>query len=115
MVILNFVVGVSFSPEPTTNGSFAKCWIREGEHFPGDIKMLKRGASGFANFGLEPYSEYYASQLVSRFTNNYLLPTDVNLYVIKRSLATLKLLLKNTERNLFTYRSLTIQDFIRIN
>lgn len=71
MVILNFVVGVSFSPEPTTNGSFAKCWIREGEHFPGDIKMLKRGGSGFANFGLEPYSEYYASQLVSRFTNNY--------------------------------------------
>ena len=71
MVILNFVVGVSFSPAPTTNGSFAKCWIREGEHFPGDIKMLKRGGSGFANFGLEPYSEYYASQLVSRFTNNY--------------------------------------------
>ena len=43
------------------------------------------------------------------------LPTDVNLYVIKRSLATLKLLLKNTERNLFTYRSLMIQDFILIN
>lgn len=71
MVILNFVIGVNFSSEPTTDGSFAKCWIREGEHFPGDIKMLKRGGSGFANFGLEPYSEYYASQLVSRFTNNY--------------------------------------------
>lgn len=59
------------SPEYGTDGSFAKCWIREGEHFPGDIKMLKRGASGFANFGLEPYSEYYASQLVSKFTDNY--------------------------------------------
>ena len=33
--------------------------------------MLKRGSSGAANAGLEPYSEYYASQLVSKFTDNY--------------------------------------------
>lgn len=50
-----------------------------------------------------------------KFSALLLLPTDVNLYVIKKSLATLKLLLKSTERNLFTYRSLMIQDFIRIN
>lgn len=50
-----------------------------------------------------------------KFSALLLLPTDVNLYVTKKSLATLKFLLKSTERNLFTYRSLMIQDFIRIN
>ena len=55
------------SPEYGTDGSFAKCWIREG----GTIKMLKRGSSGARNAGLEPYSEYYASQLVGRFTDHF--------------------------------------------
>lgn len=55
------------SPEYGTDGSFAKCWIREGE----TIKMLKRGSSGARNAGLEPYSEYYASNVISHFTNNY--------------------------------------------
>lgn len=60
------------SPEYGTDGSFAKCWIREGEPGSlGQIKMLKRGSSGARNAGLEPYSEYYASQLVSAFTKNY--------------------------------------------
>ena len=60
------------SPEYGTDGSFAKCWIREGESGSlGQIKMLKRGSSGARNAGLEPYSEYYASQLVSVFTSNY--------------------------------------------
>ena len=55
------------SPEYGTDGSFAKCWIRENE----TIKMLKRGSSGASNAGLEPYSEFYASQLVSKFTSNF--------------------------------------------
>lgn len=55
------------SPEYGTDGSFAKCWIRE----KGMIKMLKRGSSGASNAGMEPYSEYYAAQLVSAFTNEY--------------------------------------------
>lgn len=55
------------SPEYGTDGSFAKCWIREN----GTIKMLKRGTSGASNAGLEPYSEYYASQVVGKFTNNF--------------------------------------------
>ncbi len=54
------------SPEYGTDGSFAKCWIRED----GIIKLLKRGSSGARNAGLEPYSEYYASQLVKEFTEN---------------------------------------------
>ena len=55
------------SPEYGTDGSFAKCWIRENE----TIKMLKRGSSGASNAGLEPYSEFYASQLISKFTSNF--------------------------------------------
>lgn len=57
----------TISPEYGTDGSFAKCWIRENE----TIKMLKRGSSGASNAGLEPYSEFYASQLVSKFTSNF--------------------------------------------
>lgn len=55
------------SPEYGTDGTFAKCWIRED----GQIKMLKRGSSGSRNSGLEPYSEFYASQLVNHFSNSY--------------------------------------------
>lgn len=47
------------SPEYGTDGTFAKCWIREG----GIIKLLKRGSTGARNAGLEPYSEYYTSQI----------------------------------------------------
>lgn len=55
------------SPEYGTDGSFAKCWIRENDQ----IKLLKRGSSGARNAGLEPYSEYYASQLIRELTKEY--------------------------------------------
>lgn len=55
------------SPEYGTDGSFAKCWIREN----GIIKLLKRGTSGARNTGLEPYSEFYAGQLIQAFTDNF--------------------------------------------
>lgn len=55
------------SPEYGTDGSFAKCWIRENDQ----IKMLKRGSSGAANAGLEPYSEFYASQLAKELVSDY--------------------------------------------
>ena len=48
------------SPEYGTDGSFAKCWIRED----GTIKMLKRGSSGASNVGLEPYSEFIPGRLL---------------------------------------------------
>ncbi len=48
------------SPEFATSGSFAKCWIREGEQ----IELLKRGSTGYANAGFEPYSEELASDLL---------------------------------------------------
>ena len=50
----------STSPEFTSEGSFEKCWIRDKSE---DIHLYKKGSSGFANAGLEPYSEYYASQI----------------------------------------------------
>ncbi len=48
------------SPEYATSGSFAKCWVREG----GEVSLLKRGSTGYANAGFEPYSEALASQLL---------------------------------------------------
>lgn len=51
------------SPEYSTNGTYAKCWIREDNK----IKMLKQGSSGARNAGLEPYSELYASQVARAF------------------------------------------------
>ncbi len=48
------------SPEYATSGSFAKCWIREGN----EISLLKRGSTGYANAGFEPYSEKLASDLL---------------------------------------------------
>lgn len=55
------------SPEYGTDGSFAKCWIRENDI----IKMLKRGSSGARNAGLELYSEFYAGQVIERFTDKF--------------------------------------------
>ena len=49
------------SPEFATSGSFAKCWIRDDD----GIFLLKRGSSGYANAGFEPYSETLAAQLLS--------------------------------------------------
>ena len=51
----------STSPEFGTNGTFAKCWVREN----GVIKLVKCGSDGASNSGLEPYSEYYASQVLN--------------------------------------------------
>lgn len=49
------------SPEFGTNGTFAKCWVREDSK----IKLIKQGQDGYQNSGLEPYSEFYASQVLS--------------------------------------------------
>lgn len=50
----------STSPEFTTHGILKKAWrIIDGE----GIFLFKGGSEGFANSGLEPYSEFYASQV----------------------------------------------------
>ena len=48
------------SPELSTEGSFRKCWIREGN---GDIYLYKRGGNDARNMGLEPYCEVMASEI----------------------------------------------------
>lgn len=47
----------STSPEFSTDGQYAKCWVREGA----DIWLYKTGGV----FGLEPVSEFLASQLAA--------------------------------------------------
>ena len=47
------------SPEFTTDGALRKCWRR----IDGRVYLYKGGTEGYANAGLEPYSEMYASQV----------------------------------------------------
>lgn len=47
----------STSPEFTSDGSFPKCWVRQGT----TINLYKAGGTGAVNVGLEPYSEYMSS------------------------------------------------------
>lgn len=54
----------STSPEFGTDGSYAKCWVRESD----GIYLCK---SGSATFELEPLSEYLASQLAEIICNEY--------------------------------------------
>jgi len=49
------------TPELTTNGVLAKCWRR----INGKILLYKAGATGAANSGNEPYSEFYAYQVAA--------------------------------------------------
>ncbi len=55
------------SAELTTTGQLAKCWRR----INGNIYLYKSGTLGYANSGLEPYSEYYASQIANVMGLNY--------------------------------------------
>jgi len=55
------------SPEYGTDGTFAKCWIREN----GVIRLMKRGSTGARNAGLEPYSEFYTGQIANGLGLNY--------------------------------------------
>lgn len=50
------------TPEYSTDGTFAKCWQREGQK----IYLCKYGTVGASNAGNEPYSEYYANQIECR-------------------------------------------------
>lgn len=54
--------GLRSTPELTTGGMLPKAWrwIRDG------IVLYKGGTTGYANAGLEPYSEFYAAQAAAR-------------------------------------------------
>ena len=49
----------STSPELSTEGSFRKCWRREGK----EIFLYKRGQTGARNVGLEPYCEMLGAEI----------------------------------------------------
>lgn len=53
---------IGLSSEWTTDGQFPKAW-RHTEH---GLELWKAGSEGYANAGLEPYSEYLASQLAHK-------------------------------------------------
>lgn len=61
----NGLYGIKFStdrvsPELATDGTYDKCWSRIGS----DIYLMKSGSEGYANAGMEPYSEILASDLL---------------------------------------------------
>lgn len=51
------------SPEFSTDGLYAKCWIRENN----DIFLVKTGSK---EYGLEPYSEFLASQIAPKICSD---------------------------------------------
>lgn len=61
----------STSPEFSTDGQYAKCWIREAD----TIWLYKTGGL----FGMEPVSEFLASQLASVFCTESV-PYDLGFY-----------------------------------
>lgn len=55
-------VDKALSPEFTTNGAIPKCWIKKDDGYY--LYKSSTAYLGFANTGNEPYSEYYACQLL---------------------------------------------------
>lgn len=49
---------IGLSTEWTTDGQFPKAWRR----IDNNLYLFKAGRDGFANAGMEPYSEYFAAQ-----------------------------------------------------
>ncbi len=50
------------SPEFSTDGMLAKCWVRDHK---GGISLYKAGTEGYSNTGMEPYSEVMAHQILT--------------------------------------------------
>ena len=57
---------IGLSSEWTTDGQFPKAW----RHTERGLELWKAGSEWYANAGLEPYSEYLASQLARRLGVN---------------------------------------------
>ena len=53
---------IGLSTEWTTDGQFAKAWRRIEDN----LYLFKAGSEGFANAGMEPYSEYFAAQVAEQ-------------------------------------------------
>lgn len=66
----------STSPEFTAEGSFAKFWKQEN----GSVYLYKAGATGAANVGLEPYSEYISSNIARQIAEQNTVSYDLAKY-----------------------------------
>lgn len=66
----------STSPEFSTEGSFRKCWQREGN----DIFLYKRGKTGARNVGLEPYCEMLGAEIAGKICHDAVAYTTVMLH-----------------------------------
>lgn len=53
------ISGFTLSPEYTTNGMLRKCWHRQN----GEIYLYKGSMKEYANWGKEPYCEFYMSEI----------------------------------------------------
>ena len=65
------------SPEFTTNGAIPKFWIKKDDGYY--LYKSSTGYLGFANTGNEPYSEYYACQLLKELGIPYI-DYDLEMY-----------------------------------
>ena len=65
------------SPEFTTNGAIPKCWIKKDDGYY--LYKSSTAYLGFANTGNEPYSEYYACQLLKELGIPYI-DYDLEMY-----------------------------------
>lgn len=101
------------SPEFTTDGMLAKCWVREES--TSRISLYKAGTNwGVSNDGREPYSEVLASQLLDRLGYNHV---NYSLQKYRRKLVSVCPLITTQSVSMFpiwTYFSseetLTLQD-----
>ena len=64
------------APEFSTEGSFRKCWQREGN----DIFLYKRGQTGARNVGLEPYCEMLGAEIAGKICHDAVSYTTVMLH-----------------------------------
>lgn len=55
-------------PEIATGGMQEKCWVK----VDGIVYLYKEGSEGFANAGLEPYSEVMVTQILNRLKYNHI-------------------------------------------
>lgn len=97
----------SVSPEFSTAGKFDKCWVRED----GRIFLVKRGSSGFANAGMEPYSEKIVSDICDELGINHV---SYELVMYRRQL-TSKCKLFTSEENGFVSAGAYFNRYVNLN
>lgn len=66
---------LGLSTEWTTNGQYPKAWRRIDD----GLVLYKAGSSGFMNSGMEPYSEYFASQIAEHIGIKHV-PYDLRMW-----------------------------------